>query len=172
MAGGEGIVIRRLGASDAPQFRILRLGSLHNFQFCHSPAYEDALEQSVEWHAARLTAPDDVWFGAFDGDHLVGSIALRMQQGSRVRHSAALKSLMVEGGQQGRGIGRMLVAHLIDHARSLGHIRQLTLAHTDGNVTAERLYKSFGFELYGVEPESLLHEGSYYATQLRQLTLK
>jgi GNAT superfamily N-acetyltransferase len=171
MARGEGIVVRPLAASDAAQYRELRLGSLRNFQFCHGPAYEDALEQGVAWHAERITRPGDFWFGAFDGNHLVGTIALRTQEARRVRHSASLNSLMVDDGAQGRGIGRLLVAHVIDYARSLGTIRQVTLALTDGNANAERLYESFGFKLYGVEPDALLHEGRYYGKQHRQLIL-
>lgn len=172
MAPCPGIAVRQLAASDAPQYRVLRLGSLRNFQSCHGPAYEDALEQPVDWHAQRITAPGDVWFGAFDGEQLAGAIALRTQDGSRIRHSASLRSLMVDRAQQGRGIGRLLVAHLIDHARSLGHIRQITLSHTDSNVTAARLYQSFGFKLYGTEPDAVLHEGRYVASQHRQLILK
>jgi GNAT superfamily N-acetyltransferase len=171
MARGEGIVVRPLGAADAPQYRELRLGSLRNFQLCHGPAYEDALQQAVDWHAERLTKPGDFWFGAFDGDQLVGTVALRTQEARRLRHSASLNSLMVDGRQQARGIGRTLVAHLIEYARSLGFIRQLTLALTDGNASAERLYESFGFKLYGVEPDALLHEGRYYHKQHRQLIL-
>jgi ribosomal protein S18 acetylase RimI-like enzyme len=171
MARGEGIVVRPLGAADVEQYRAVRLASLRDFQFCHGPAYEDALEQSHAWHAERLAKSGDYWFGAFDGERLVGTIALRTQEGRRLRHSASLNSLVVSAGQQGRGIGRMLVAHLIDFARSLGFIRQITLAVTDGNANAEHLYESFGFKLYGIEPDCLLHEGRYYGRQHRQLIL-
>jgi GNAT superfamily N-acetyltransferase len=172
MARGEGIVVRELGAADAAPYRELRLGSLRNFQFCHGPAYEDALEQDVGWHAERLAKAGDFWFGAFDGNRLVGTIALRTQEQRRLRHSASLNSLMVAASQQGRGTGRVLIAHLIGFARSLGHIRQITLALTDGNANAERLYESFGFKLYGVEPDALCHEGRYYGKQHRQLILE
>jgi GNAT superfamily N-acetyltransferase len=171
MARGAGILVRPLGAPDAPQYRELRLGSLRDYQLCHGPAYEDALEQDVAWHAERLTKPGDFWFGAFDGDQLIGTIALRTQEARRLRHSASLNSLMVDGRVQARGTGRALVAHLIDFARSLGFIRQITLALTDGNASAERLYENFGFKLYGVEPDALLHEGKYYGKQHRQLIL-
>jgi ribosomal protein S18 acetylase RimI-like enzyme len=172
MAGAEGIVVRPLGARDAEQYRPLRLASLRNFQFCHGPAYEDALEQSLKWHADRLVKPGDYWFGAFDGDKLVGTIALRTQEGSRLRHSASLNSLIVDSAQQARGIGRMLVGHLIEFARALGYIRQITLALTEGNTRAEKLYESFGFKQFGLEPDALLHEGRYYAKQHRQLILE
>ncbi|GAB3471472.1 hypothetical protein GCM10027321_43390 [Massilia terrae] len=169
-AAGQ-IVVRPLGASDVHQYRGLRLASLRDFQFCHGPAYEDAQQQSMEWHAERITKPGDHWFGAFDGDQLLGTIALRTQEGSRLRHSASLNSLIVDGSLQSRGVGRMLVAHLIDFARSLGFIRQITLAYTEGNTRAERLYEAFGFAPFGLEPDALFHEGRYYGKQHRQLIL-
>jgi ribosomal protein S18 acetylase RimI-like enzyme len=171
MPGGAAIVVRPLGAADAQQYRPLRLASLRNFQFCHGPAYEDALAQSLEWHGERLAKPGDYWFGAFDGDQLVGTVALRTQEGSRLRHSASLNSLIVDSGLQARGIGRLLIAHLIEFARSLGYIRQISLALTEGNTRAERLYESFGFKQFGLEPDALLHDGRYYAKQHRQLLL-
>lgn len=167
----DAIVVRPLGASDVRQYRALRLASLRDFQLMHGPAYEDALEQDETWHANRIAKPGDYWFGAFDGDELVGTIALLTQEGSRRRHSASLNSLVVDGSRQARGIGRLLVAHLIAFARSLGTVRQITLAHTDGNARAERLYEAFGFKLFGLEPDALLHEGRYYGLQRRQLIL-
>jgi GNAT superfamily N-acetyltransferase len=172
MSRGEGIVVRPLGARDAARYRTLRLASLRDFQFAHGPAYEDALEQDLTWHELRLTKPGDHWFGAFDGDDLVGVLGLHTQEGSRLRHSASLNGLVVDGTRHGLGIGRLLVAHVIAFARSLGYVRQLTLAVTHGNTAAERLYDAFGFRPFGLEPDALLHDGRYYAKQHRHLLLE
>lgn len=169
--GPSGIVIRRLGPADAAPYRALRLDSLRNFQFAHGPAYEDALAQPERWHADRLARRDYTWFGAFDGTLLVGAICLRAQEGSRLRHSASLNSLMVAHSRQRSGIGRLLVAHLIDVARSLGHVRRLTLTLIDGNVPARRLYDAFGFQPFGLEPDAIFHEGRYLAQHHLHLPL-
>jgi len=166
-----GIHIRPLGAADAAPYRALRLESLRNFQFAHGPAYEDAVAQSETWHADRLARSDYTWFGAFDGDALVGAICLRAKEGSRLRHSASLNSLMVAQSHQRAGIGRLLTAHLIDHARSLGHVRRLTLTLIDGNAPARRLYDAFGFQPFGVEPDAIYHEGGYRAIHHLHLPL-
>jgi ribosomal protein S18 acetylase RimI-like enzyme len=168
----EGIEVRPLGVEDAARYRALRLASLRDFQFAHGPAYEDALEQDLSWHEMRVTKPGDFWFGAFDGDELVGAVALRTQEGRRLRHSASLNGLIVDGTRLGLGIGRQLVAHLIAFARSLGYIGQVTLALTHGNTAAERLYDAFGFQQFGLEPHAVLHEGRYYAKQHRHLLLE
>jgi ribosomal protein S18 acetylase RimI-like enzyme len=171
MNGLGAILVRPLGQADAQQYRALRLASLRDFQFAHGPDYEEARAKPLAWHAQRLARPDYHWFGAFDGETMAGAICLRTQEGRRLRHSASLNSLMVERSHQGAGIGRLLVTHLIDFARSLGTIRQITLEVNESNVPARRLYDSFGFRQFGLEPDAILHEGRYCAKQHLQLSL-
>jgi ribosomal protein S18 acetylase RimI-like enzyme len=171
MNGAGAIVVRPLVQDDAQQYRALRLASLRDFQYAHGPDYEEALARTLEWHAQRLAKPDYHWFGAFDGPALVGAICLRLQEGRRMRHSASLNSLMVASSHQRAGVGRLLTVHLIAHARSLGHIRQITLEVNESNLPARRLYDSVGFRQFGLEPDAILHEGRYCAKQHLQLSL-
>jgi ribosomal protein S18 acetylase RimI-like enzyme len=169
---GPSIVLRQLGVHDAPGYRALRLAGLRAFPHAFRSDYEDALAQPASWAEKRLATQGDTFFGAFDGDDLVGAVCLRTQEGKKIRHAAELKALVVDPNRQARGIGGMLVAHLIEHARSLGHIRQITLTVHDGNTRAERLYDAFGFKQFGFEPDAFLHEGRYWAKQHRQLILE
>ena len=165
--------IRRLTRDDVAAYRTLRLASLRDHQYAHGPDYRDALAQSEAWHAKRLARLDYVWFGAFDagGDTLVGAICLRLQDGSRLRHTASLNSLMVASTHQRAGIGRMLVAHLLAHAREVNHLRRLKLSLIDGNDAALRLYEAFGFTPFGHEPDAIFHEGGYLAIRHLALSL-
>jgi ribosomal protein S18 acetylase RimI-like enzyme len=171
MDGAGAIVVRPLGEADAPQYRALRLASLRDFQFAHGPDYEEALAKSESWHAKRLAKPDYHWLGAFERDTLVGAICLRIQEGRRLRHSASLNSLMVARSHQRAGIGRLLTSHLIGLARSLGYVRQITLEVNASNDPARRLYDSFGFKQFGLEPDAIFHEGRYCAKQHLALSL-
>lgn len=168
----EGMVVRQLGVIDAARWRELRLAALRAFPHAFRSDYEEALEQPLAWAEKRLARPGDTYFGAFDGDELAGTIFLRTKEGKKVRHAAELKALIVDPNRQARGIGRALVAHLIEHARSLGYIRQITLTVHDGNTRAERLYDAFGFKQFGFEPDAFLHDGKYWAKQHRQLILE
>jgi len=175
MNGTAAVLVRPLVQGDAGQYRALRLASLRDFQCAHGPDYEEALAQPLSWSEKRLARPDYFWFGAFDGALddavLAGAICLRTLEGRRLRHSASLNSLMVRQDYQGRGIARLLTAHLIGFARSLGHLRQLTLEVNEQNVPARRLYDSVGFRQFGLEPDAIFHEGRYYAKQHLQLSL-
>ena len=174
------VTIRPLVSADVAAYRTLRLASLRDHQYAHGPAHEDALAQSEAWHAKRLARPDYAWFGAFDGgngsgdgggDRLVGAICLRFQEGSRLRHTASLNSLMVASSHQRAGIGRALIAHLLAHAREVEHLRRLKLSLIDGNDPALRLYEAFGFTPFGVEPDAIFHEASYRAVRHLDLSL-
>jgi ribosomal protein S18 acetylase RimI-like enzyme len=167
----EGIIVRELSVAHAAAWRALRLEALRAFPHAFRSDYEEALAQPLAWAEKRLTTPGDVFFGAFDGEQLVGAIFLRTQDGKKVRHSAELKALVVDPERQARGIGSLLVGHLIAFARELGYIRQITLTVTDGNTRAERLYDAFGFRQFGLERDAFVYEGKYWAKQHRQLIL-
>jgi RimJ/RimL family protein N-acetyltransferase len=171
MMSAGAVLVRPLAAADVAQYRRLRLNSLRDHQYAHGPDYHEALEQDEAWHARRLARPDYTWFGAFEGDQLVGAICLRARDGARLRHTASLNSLMVASSHQRAGIGRKLVAHLLAHARALGHLRHLTLTLIDGNLPAQRLYEAAGFIQFGVEPDAIFHEGGYRAQRHLHLSL-
>lgn len=165
------LTLRRLGPADAARYRALRLAGLRAFPHAFQPAVEEALAQPLAWATARLSRAGEYWFGAFVGAELAGAICLRLQEGGKIRHSASLNALVVDPQRQRQGIGAALVAHLIERARSLGFVRQITLTVIDGNAAAVGLYERFGFRQFGLEPDAFLHDGCYYARQHRQLSL-
>ncbi|WP_202912076.1 GNAT family N-acetyltransferase [Nesterenkonia muleiensis] len=64
------------------------------------------------------------------------------------RPHADLEKLAVRPTSAGSGLGRRLLHHLIDQARTVG-IEQLTLDFRGDNLAAEHLYLSEGFKEYG-----------------------
>ncbi len=166
-----GVVVRLLAVADAPRYRALRLESLRRFPHLHRSDYAEAREQPLSWSEQRLSTTGEYWFGAFDGDDLVGAVCLRTQQAVKVRHVATVAALAVDADRHGQRIGSTLMAHLIGFARGLGYLRQLNLTLTDGNARAASLYDAFGFEQFGLERDALALEGRYYAKQHRQLML-
>ena len=53
---------------------------------------------------------------------------------------------------RGRGVGRLLVAHLLERATALGHHSVLARITTD-NSASRRLHELLGFQLIGIEEE-------------------
>jgi [ribosomal protein S18]-alanine N-acetyltransferase len=58
-------------------------------------------------------------------------------------------NVAVEASRRGRGIGRALMAALMQYAANLG-VAYLTLEVRRSNLTARKLYESFGFVQLGV----------------------
>ena len=165
------VTLRQLGRADAAPYHALRLAGLRAFPHAFRPSYDEALRQPLAWAEGRLDKAGEYWFGAFDGVDLAGAICLRTQEGQKNRHAASLNALVVDPLRQRQGIASALVAHLIGFARSLGHVRQITLTVIDGNAAAIGLYERFGFRQFGLEPDAFLHDGQYHAKQHRQLSL-
>jgi amino-acid N-acetyltransferase len=77
----------------------------------------------------------EVGFVAEDHDAIVGTVALEVYP-----DTALLRSLVVDSGAQGRGIGQRLTAAAIDEARDRG-LASIYLLTT----TAESFFPRFGF---------------------------
>ena len=58
------------------------------------------------------------------------------------------------------GLGKILVAAVLDHAR--GRVEMVQLTVVSENEAARRLYDAMGFVEYGYEKRALKHDGRYY----------
>jgi putative acetyltransferase len=101
----------------------------------------DYAARVVELIAANY-APDKVAqrllerdvFVCLEGHRIVGTIGLECDK---------LRSLFVEPGLQGKGVGARLVAHLEAHARQAG-VAEL---HLSSSITARGFYERLGYRL-------------------------
>ena len=82
--------------------------------------------------AQRLVERDV--FVCVEGNRIVGTVGLE---------SDKLRSLFVEPGLQGKGVGARLVAHLEAHARMAG-VAEL---HLSSSITARRFYERLGYRM-------------------------
>jgi ribosomal protein S18 acetylase RimI-like enzyme len=98
--------------------------------------------------AADARAGDACLTAAIEGDRLLGLGYWRRYARPTHRPHADLEKVAVAHAAQGRGIGRSLVAALVESARATG-IEVLTLDARGDNVGALRLYRSLGFREYG-----------------------
>jgi hypothetical protein len=72
----------------------------------------------------------------------------------------------------GQGIGARLVRELINEARAIQGLTQITLSLTKGNASAERLYRASGFEVHGYEPRATFIDGACYDKQMMVFRLE
>jgi ribosomal protein S18 acetylase RimI-like enzyme len=56
---------------------------------------------------------------------------------------------------RGQGVGRALLTALVARIRTLPGLEQVALSVTVSQVAAQRLYASLGFEVFGIETNSI-----------------
>jgi ribosomal protein S18 acetylase RimI-like enzyme len=154
-----------LRTSDAMQYRELML-----------EAYELAADAFTSTAAERRTEPESFWikriadssgagvaFGAFDGPHLIGTVALEFSKKPKTRHKATVIGMYVRPHARRVGAGRALLEAAIEHAKAREGTLLLTLTATEGNTRAIELYARAGFERFGTEPLAVLTSTGFKA---------
>ncbi len=147
-----------LQPSDAPRYRELMLQAYELAADAFtSTAEERAAEPEAFWvkriaHPTGLSAA----FGAFEGQELVGTVALEFSAKPKTKHKALVIGMYVTPAARGTGAGRALLKAIIEHARAKRGLLLLTLTVTEGNESAVNLYRGAGFQAFGTEPMAIL----------------
>ena len=80
---------------------------------------------------------------------------------NKIRHKATLFGMYVPPRFRGLGLGRQLVVAALECARSRAGIKIVQLTVSQGNASAETLYRRCGFVEFGVEPFAVAVASGY-----------
>lgn len=156
-----GIHIRRLGAADAVDFRTIRLAALEGAPEAFGSTYEAEARRPLAHFVERVSSCPV--FGAYQGPYgskrIVGMAGYKREQGARDRHKAFVWGTYVEPAARRRGVARALMQALMYEAAR--EVEQLTLSVVKENEAAAALYRTLGFEAYGLEPRALKSASGY-----------
>ena len=158
----RGPQIRRLEPSDAALYREIRLEALRKNPEAFGSTFERENAQPLAWFEAVIGRADI--FGAFVDGRLAGIAGFSAQEGSKQAHKGVLWAMYIRDDARGSGIGKMLVATILDHAR--GRVEMVQLTVVSENEAAYRLYRAMGFVEYGYEKRGLKQGGRYYDERL------
>jgi ribosomal protein S18 acetylase RimI-like enzyme len=162
------VEVRLLCGADAAAFRALRLEALAGHPSAFASTRHEEADQRLAEVALRLD--QGAVFGAFAGGALAGSAGLAVPARAKKRHKGVLWGVYVRDAARGQGLGRRLVEGVIAHAH--GRVEQLHATVTTGNHAARQLYRSLGFQTYGLEPRGLKVGASYFDQELLVLLLR
>jgi ribosomal protein S18 acetylase RimI-like enzyme len=166
------MTIRKLTEEDLDPFWQLRLRALQDNPEAFGSTYEETLSRGKEAMRARLRVTEDSFsLGAFDDEHLVGTIRFDRMSGLKDHHKAYIYGMYVAPEMRRHGTGRTLIQALISLAKSMEGLEQLHLAVVTTNRAAFTLYLSLGFEVYGTVPQALKQGGQYWDEYLMVLYL-
>lgn len=164
------VSLRVLTPNDADAYLSLRLLALHEQPpaFSSLPEVEPSLSETVK----RLVENDDhCFFGAFQGEQLIGIIRLSRYSAPNEKHRAYLAGLYVLPSFRGHGCGRALIREALGRAAKTPGMRRVNLTVVTQQEVAISLYQSFGFHIYGTEQETFSRDGWFYDEHLMTLPL-
>ena len=161
------IHIRQLTPADAAVYRGIRLEGLNRNPEAFGSTFEAEFSKPLAWFFDRLSSSQV--FGAFRGPEILGIAGFAVRQGEKESHKGLLWGMYVRPEARGAGVARRLVDAVIEFARDRVELIQLSVVM--GNEQARRLYARLGFVEYGVEKNSLKHDGRYYDEILMALDL-
>ena len=150
--------IRRLETPDATLYRDIRLEALQRNPEAFGSTFEWEEAQPLPWFEAALGRA--AIFGGFDDGTLAGVAGFAMEEGAKRAHKALLWGMYVRATARSTGLGKRLVAAVLDHGR--GRVEMVKLSVVSENEAARRLYRALGFVEYGCEPRALKQGGRYY----------
>lgn len=154
----RGTLIRRLEPADAALYREIRLEALQKNPEAFGSTFERENTQPLSWFEAALGRADI--FGAFLDGKLGGIAGFSVQEGPKQAHKGVLWAMYVRDVARGSGLGKQLVAAVLEYAR--GRVEQVQLTVVSQNEAACRLYKVMGFVEYGFERRALKQNGRYF----------
>jgi RimJ/RimL family protein N-acetyltransferase len=155
--------IALLQSSHAAPYRELMLQAYELAADAFTSTAEERTAEPESWWIWRIADPSGMTaaFGAFEGEQLVGTVALEYSSKPKTRHKALVVGMYVAPSARRAGAGKALLAAAMAHARARAGTLVLTLTVTQGNTAAFDLYRAAGFEAFGTEPMAILTPGGF-----------
>lgn len=160
----ENIIIRRLKKSDLNTFFKLRLEALQNSPTSFLSSYEEEEAFGISLYESLFNQDRDenIIFGAFIDEKLVGSIGLYQEKKHKAKHKSNIWGMYVQPDYRGQSIGGALIEKVLLHVKSKIKCMVVCLSVEATNTPAKKLYESCGFKVWGIEPKALQINGKYY----------
>lgn len=167
LGNGEQGLVRSARPRDSRELYRLFAGVVAESSFMISRP--DEIDPSLWRQRARLkryaAAPRDIALVALREGRIVGMLDTASEVRRRQHHVCRF-GLMVEQASRGLGVGRALVAALLDWTAGNAGIERVELHVHAANSAARRLYRSLGFEEEGVRRAAIRREDGGYEDEI------
>jgi RimJ/RimL family protein N-acetyltransferase len=153
-------------------YQELRLSALKINPEAFGSTFEREVKFTLETVVEQLNPTKDKFvLGAFDSNLLVGIVAFMRESSLKTAHKGNVYWMYVAPDVRERGLGKSLLIELIRKAKNCNGLEQINLTVVSENEIAKKLYSSLGFEVFGVERNSLKFNGQYFDEDLMVLKI-
>jgi len=148
--------VRLLAPQDAHAFQSIRLQGLIEAPTAFASSHEEEASVPIEEIARRIAPkPDGAVFGAFSEESIRGVLGIQREGMQKLSHKAAIWGMYVVPEARSQGCGARLLQCALEYAWHTLGVHQVNLGVNTLNVSAIKLYRRFGFEVFGTEQGSL-----------------
>lgn len=161
--------IRPARAADAPEMQ-----SIYAHHVLHGTGSFEEVPPSVEEMRARFeagTAAGNAWLVATDATGVVGYAYYARFRPRAAYRFCAENSVYVREDQRGQGVGKALVARLLEQAEATGFRQMVAVIGDSDNVGSIGVHASLGFHKVGVLRSTGLKFGRWLDTVYMQRAL-
>jgi ribosomal protein S18 acetylase RimI-like enzyme len=159
------VIIRPTREQDIYAYREMRLEALRLHPEVFGADLAESQARPIERWQGNVRdgagTEQNITFVAESGGNLVGMTGIRRFDGVKMQHSAMIWGVYVRPEWRGVGIIDALLETCLDWAASRD-VRLVKLSVVATNAPAIRSYVRAGFSVYGLEPDVILAEGTYY----------
>jgi len=155
---------RFLTAEDASAYSNIRLEALESEPEAFGSSPEEHRALTLAEIAARISfnPPNKFTVGAFQDGRLLGAAGFFRDRNLKELHKGHIWGVYVNRQARGMGAGRSMLRMLLDHTKAIDGLEQVVLAVGGDRLAPANLYRSLGFEPYGVERRALkIADGRY-----------
>lgn len=164
LKNGKECILRNATAADAKEIkehRIIVAGETD-----YMLRYPDELTMTEEEEAKTLekkenSADELMLIAEIDGELVANAGIYPIGRFDRIKHKADF-GVSVKKAYWGMGLGTIMLERMIESARIAGY-EKLNLEVIEGNESAIRIYKKYGFKLYGTEEKGFRYRNHTYA---------
>ena len=143
--------ITTLSPSRWQEYKNLRLESLKEEPQAFGTSYEDALkdpdEKWIERIERALKEETDILYFAEDKGQVAGLMGAFFKKNEETRESGMVYGAYVRKNYRGRGIGRLLLAKVLERLAIVDGVHKARLMVSVTEKPAKRLYEHMGFEV-------------------------
>lgn len=163
------IKIRELEKDDREAYFGLLLQALEDAPESFLMTTEEAKQQIMQTYQDSVTSIDrnNLIFGAFLHDALLGTLGLLKENKDKARPSAIIRGVYTHPKYRSIGIAKTLLETAIHHVKEHMKCHVISLSVESVSSAAQKLYESYGFKIERTEVKEPSYEISHMSLILR-----